>query len=44
MDVTGDGRADLLYLVQSGSNKVYHMRAALPGGGYVAGVIPPQVS
>ena len=44
VDVTGDGRADLLYLVETGGNKVYHMRAALPGGGYAAGVIPPQVS
>lgn len=36
VDVNGDGRADILYLTVVGSNKVYYVRHALPGGGFAA--------
>lgn len=36
-DVNGDGRTDLLYLVESGGNKVYYVRRSLPGGGFATG-------
>ncbi|MDO5610583.1 MAG: toxin TcdB middle/N-terminal domain-containing protein, partial [Pseudomonadota bacterium] len=41
LDVNGDGRADMLYLVNIGSNKVYHVRYAQPGGGFAAGTPLP---
>lgn len=36
-DVSGDGRADMLYLVDYGSYKAYAVRKALPSGGFAAG-------
>lgn len=40
-DVTGDGRADMLYLVNYGSYKAYAVRRALPDGGFAAGTALP---
>lgn len=37
VDVTGDGRADMLYLLDYGSYKAYAVRRALPDGGFSAG-------
>ncbi|HCF2456845.1 TPA: VCBS repeat-containing protein [Pseudomonas aeruginosa] len=39
-DANGDGRADVLYLVDNG-NKVYYWRRALPSGGFATGAILP---
>ncbi len=33
-DVNGDGRTDILHVVNTGSYKTYNARYALPGGGY----------
>lgn len=41
VDVTGDGRADLLYLVNYGSYKGYAVRKALPDGTFAAGTALP---
>ncbi|SDQ63855.1 RHS repeat-associated core domain-containing protein [Pseudoxanthomonas sp. CF385] len=41
VDVTGDGRADMLYLVNYGSYKAYAMRRALPEGGFASGTALP---
>jgi RHS repeat-associated protein len=41
VDVTGDGRADMLYLVNYGSYKGYAVRKALPDGTFAAGVAMP---
>ena len=40
-DVNGDGRADMLYLVNYGSYKAYAVRKALPGGGFSTGATLP---
>lgn len=40
-DVNGDGRADMLYVVDSGGNKIYYARYALPGGGFGTGTALP---
>ncbi len=36
VDVTGDGRADLVHLVNYGSYKAYAVQKALPSGGFAA--------
>lgn len=41
VDVNGDGRTDMLYLVDIGGNKIYYVRHALPEGGFAAGVPLP---
>ncbi|WP_368563150.1 toxin TcdB middle/N-terminal domain-containing protein [Pseudoxanthomonas sp. UTMC 1351] len=41
VDVTGDGRADMLYLVNYGSYKAYAMRRALPNGEFAAAAALP---
>ena len=38
VDVTGDGRADLVHLVNYGSYKAYAVQKALPSGGFAASV------
>ena len=35
-DVNGDGRSDLLYVLDIGAYKAYYVRHALPGGGFAA--------
>ena len=39
VDVTGDGRADMLYLVNYGSYKAYAFRRALPSGDFAPGTV-----
>ncbi|HRP72834.1 MAG TPA: toxin TcdB middle/N-terminal domain-containing protein, partial [Luteimonas sp.] len=41
VDVTGDGRADLLHLVNYGSYKAYAMRRAMPDGSFAASTSLP---
>lgn len=41
VDVTGDGRADMLYLTNYGTHKGYAMRRALPEGGFSVGTTLP---
>ena len=41
VDVTGDGRVDMLYLVDYGSYKGYAVRKALPDGTFAAGTALP---
>ncbi|NCT70116.1 MAG: hypothetical protein GXC75_04175 [Xanthomonadaceae bacterium] len=41
LDVTADGRADMLYLVNYGTHKGYAVRRALPEGGFATGAALP---